>query len=111
MNYRLYPIVLVELIKGNEDIRQEAIVNFVGRMDKSWQVAQKRLHQAIQQQAKWYDAHHRPTLCRERDLVLLSTKNLYVKGAPMKLKCKFLGLFYITKCIGSQSCKLHLPTT
>ena len=66
----------IELVKGNEEIRQETIANYVGRMHRSWQVARKCLNQAIQQQAKWYDARHMLVSYREGDLVFLSTANL-----------------------------------
>ena len=58
LNYGFHPTVPAELIKGNEEIRQETVANFVGRMQRSWQVARKRLHEAIQQQARWYNARH-----------------------------------------------------
>ena len=80
-------------------------------MQRSWQVARKRLHEAIQQQARWYDARHRPVSYREGDLVLLSTTNLQVRGTPKKLQRKFVGPFRITECIGSQSYRLAVPTT
>ena len=32
LNYGFHPTMSVELIKGNEEIRQETIANFVGRM-------------------------------------------------------------------------------
>ena len=111
LNYGFHPTVPAELIKGNEEIRQETIANFVGRMHRSWQVARKRLNQAVEQQAKWYDARHKPVSYREGDLVLLSTANLQVRGTPAKLKRKFAGPFRITECIGSQSYRLDLPTT
>ena len=66
----------VELIKGNEEIKQETIANFVDLMHRSWQVAWKCLNQAFQQQAKWYDARHKPMSYREGDLVLLNIANL-----------------------------------
>ena len=99
------------VIKRNEEIRQETIANFVGRMHRSWQVARKRLHQAFEQQAKWYDARYKPAFYKEGDLVLQSTANLQVRGTRAKLKRKFAGPFCITKCIGSQSYRLDLPTT
>ena len=111
LNYGFHPTVPAELIKGNEEIRQETIANFIGRMHISWQVARKRLNQAVQQQAKWYDARHKLVSYREGDLVLLSTANLQARGTPVKLKRKFAGPFHITECIGSQSHKLDLPTT
>ena len=49
LNQCFHPTMLVELIKGNEEIRQEMIASFVGRMHRSWQVVQKRINQAIEQ--------------------------------------------------------------
>ena len=74
--YSFHPTMPVELIKGNEEIRLETIANFVGRMYRSWQVARKRLNEAVEQQAKWYDARHKLVYYTEGDLVLLSTANL-----------------------------------
>ena len=76
LNYGFQPTVPTESIKGNEEIRQETIGNFIGRMHRSGQVVQKRRHQAVEQQAKWYDAHHKPMSYREGDLVPLSIVNL-----------------------------------
>ena len=72
---------------------------------------QKRLNQVVQQRPKWYDTRHKPVPDREGDLVLLSTTNLQVRGTPAKLKCKFVGPFCITECIGSQSYRLELLAT
>ena len=60
LNYGFHPTVPAELIKGNEEIRQETIANFVGRMYRNWQVVHGDVHlnQAVQQQAKWYNARH-----------------------------------------------------
>ena len=111
LNYGFHPIVPTELIKGNEEIRQQIIANFFGRMHRSWQVARKCLHQIVQQQAKWYDACHKPMFYREGDLVLLNIANLQVGGILGKLKHKFVGPFRIIECIGSQSYRLDLPMT
>ena len=75
LNYGFQPTVPAEWIKGNEEIRQETIANFIGHMHRTWQVARKRLNQVVQQ-AKLYDACHKPVSYREGDLVLLSTTNL-----------------------------------
>ena len=64
-NYGFHPTVPVELIKGNEDIKQETIANFVGRMHRSWQVIRKRLHQVIEQQAKCYGSRHKSVSYRK----------------------------------------------
>ena len=75
-NYGFHSTMPIKLIKRNEEIRLETIGNFVGRMQRSWQAIRKRLNQAIQQQAKWYNAHHKPVSYRKGDLVLLSIANL-----------------------------------
>ena len=103
LNYGFHPTVPAELIKGNEEIRQETIANFVGRMYKSWQVARRRLFESVQQQAKWYDARHRPVSYKAGDLVLLISTNLQFKTIPIKLRRTFVGPFRIAECIGSQS--------
>ena len=69
------------------------------------------MFESVQQQAKWYDALHRPVSYKEGDLVLLSTTNLQFKGIATKLRSKFVGPFRITECIGSQSYRLDLPST
>ena len=66
-NHGFHPTVPAELIKGNEEIRQETIANFVGCMHRSWKVARKRLNQAAEQQTKWYDARHKLVSCRKGD--------------------------------------------
>ena len=43
------------------------------------------------------------------DFVLLSTKNLKLKGILKKLQRKFCDPFKILECIGTQAYKLQLP--
>ena len=43
------------------------------------------------------------------DLVLLSTRNLRMKGTPTKLQCRLVGPFKIIKVIGQQAYRLALP--
>ena len=62
-------------------------------------------------QAKYYDQKHRDIDFEEGDLVLLSTRNLEMKGVPEKLKKKFVGPFKIIQRIGQQAYKLLLPDT
>ena len=72
-------------------------------------MARRRLKQAIQQQAKWYNRRHRPVSYRVGQWVLLSTTNLHLKGTPSKLQRKFVGPFKIIERIGTQSYTLELP--
>ena len=43
------------------------------------------------------------------DLVLLSTRNLKMKGTPEKLQRRFVGPFQIIETIGQQAYRLSLP--
>ena len=43
------------------------------------------------------------------DLVLLSTRNLKMKGIPTKLQKRFVGPFRVTETIGEQAYRLSLP--
>ena len=45
------------------------------------------------------------------DLVLLSTRNLKMRGIPDKLKKRFMGPFKIQERIGRQAYRLLLPET
>ena len=45
-------------------------------MRTSWHVAWKRRHQVVEQQAKWYDARHKPMSYREGDIMLPNIVNL-----------------------------------
>ena len=41
--------------------------------------------------------------------MLLSTRNLRMKGIPSKLRRRFVGPFKIIQCIGNQAYKFQLP--
>ena len=43
------------------------------------------------------------------DLVLLSTRNLKIKGIPSKLQKRFVGPFRVTETIGDHAYRLALP--
>ena len=45
------------------------------------------------------------------DLVLLSTRNLKVKGTPSKLQKRFVGPFRVLETLGEQAYRLALPET
>ena len=60
LNYGFQPTVPAELLGGNEIVKQESVGQFVDRLRKVWEVARRRLKQAVEQQAKWYNQRHRP---------------------------------------------------
>ena len=109
LNYGFQPTVPTELLGGNEIVKQESVGQFVDRLRKVWEVARRRLKQAVEQQAKWYNQRHRPVSYRVGQWVLLSTTNLHLKGTPSKLQRKFVGPFKIIERIGTQSYRLELP--
>ena len=55
LNYGYHPVVPSELIKGDENVRNEVVLTFVQRLRNIWNVAQQNLEQSVQQQKKYYD--------------------------------------------------------
>ena len=109
LNYGYHPIAPVELLKGDEDIKIEAVENFVSRVQHVWNQAKKNLLSSVEKQQKYYNMHHRAVEHRVGDLVLLSSKNLSFKNIPAKLQKKFVGPFEVIEKIGSQAYRLKLP--
>ena len=109
LNYGYHPTVPIELLKGDEEVKNEAIDNFVVRVQKTWESAKKNLLQSVQRQAKYYDMKHRELEYDVGELVLLSSRNLSFKGVPVKLQKKFVGPFEIVEKIGAQAYRLKLP--
>ena len=75
-----------------------------------WDIAQKRLKHAMETQAQYYDAKHKPVTYSVGQLLLLSTVHLKVRGIRNKLQRKFVGPFRVLECIGSQSYRLELSS-
>ena len=71
---------------------------------------QKRLEQASESQAKYYNQKHKPMQFKKNDLVLVSTKNLRLRGPSAKMSQRFMGPFRVDEPIGKQAYRLHLPT-
>ena len=111
LNFGYHPTMPVDLLRGDENVKLEAVNNFVERIRSEWNLARKNLLQSVEKQKKYYDMHHREVEYRVGDLVLLSSKNLSFKDIPAKLKQKFIGPFEIIDRIGTQAYKLNLPDT
>ena len=67
------------------------------------------MKKSVDLQAKYYNRKHRDIEFDVGELVLLSTRNLKMKGIPEKLKKRFVGPFRIEQRIGQQAYKLSLP--
>ena len=74
----------IQLVKGNEEVKTESIGSFIRRITSDWEVARENLKRSVDLQAKYYDKKHRDIEFDEGDLVLLSTRNLKMKGVPRK---------------------------
>ena len=99
----------IQLLKGDEEIKIESIGSFVSRVKSDWELAREHLKRSIDLQAKYYDKKHRDVEFEVGELVLLSTRNLKMKGIPEKLKKRFVGPFKIEERIGQQAYRLSLP--
>ena len=111
LNYGYEPVTPIQLIRGNEEVRTESIGSFVRRITSDWKSARENLKRSVDFQAKYYDKKHRDVEFTEGELVLLSTRNLKMKGILGKLKKRFVGPFKIEQKIGQQAYKLLLPET
>ena len=96
-------------MKGNEEIKTESIGSFVQRITSDWELAKQNLKRSVDLQAKYYDKNHRDVEFAEGELVLLSSRNLKMKGIPEKLTKKIVGPFRVEQKIGQQAYKLSLP--
>ena len=99
----------MELLKGDEEVKIEAVDNFVSRVKSVWDQAKDNLLKSVKKQQQYYNLHHRVVEHRVGDLVLLSSKNLSFKNIPAKLQKKFVGPFEVIEKIGSQAYRLNLP--
>ena len=109
LNYGYEPVTPIQLLRGDEVATTESIEVFVQRLSSDWKLARQNLDRSVRQQAKYYDAKHRDVGFKVGDLVLLSTRNLKMKGTPSKLQKRFVGPFRVTETIGEQAYRLSLP--
>ena len=109
LNYGYEPVTPITLIKGDEITNKESVKAFTQRVASDWRLARKNLEKSVRLQAKYYNKKHRDVQFREGDLVLLSTRNLRLKGIPTKLQKRFVGAFRILDTVGQQAYRLALP--
>jgi transposase InsO family protein len=83
--------------------RAESIIKIRKELENSWR-------RTKESQAKWYNKNHIPVTFKEKDKVLLSSKNIKTIRSSQKLDHRFLGPFEIIKKIGTQAYQLQLPT-
>ena len=111
LNYGHEPILPIQLLRGNEEIRTESVGSFVQRVTSDWELAKQNLQRAVGLQQKYLIRKYLDVQYAGGDLVLLSTRNLKMKSIPDKLKKHFMGPFKIQERIGRQAYRLLLPET
>ena len=109
--YGYYPVLPVELLKGDESTNVETLSKFLERTQEVWRRARVQMEKAVVMQKKYYDQKHRNIHFAVGDLVLLSTQNLRLKGILHKLQRKFCGPHRIMEKIRTQAYRLKLPDT
>ena len=83
--YGYHPVLLVELLKGDESTNVETLVKFLERTQKVWRHTRVQTEKVVAMQKSYYDKKHPDIQFSVGDLVLLSTQNLRLKGIPHKL--------------------------
>ena len=100
LNYGYEPVTLIQLIKDDEEIKTESIGSFVSRIKSDWEPTRENLKKSVDLRAKCYNKKHKDIEFDTGELVLLSTRNLKMKGILEKLKKRFVGPFKIEERIG-----------
>ena len=109
LNYGHEPVLPMQLLCGKEKISTESVASFIRRVTSDWELAKSNLQRSVALQQKYYDQRHRDVHYEVGDLVLLSTRNLKMKGTPVKLQRRFVGPFRVIETIGQQAYRLSLP--
>ena len=109
LNYGYEPVMPIQLLKGDESTKMESVASFVQRVTSDWNLARENLQRSVGLQQKYYDQKHRDVHYYVGDLVLLSTRNLKMKGTPAQLQLRFVGPFTVIEVIGQPAYKLLVP--
>jgi hypothetical protein len=109
LNFGYHPVTPNELLTGPVESCVESVSRFTQRLTSSFNKAKEHLRVAQESYKKYYDRRHRPVEFNTGQYVLLSTRNLKLRGTPAKLQRRFVGPFKIIERIGSQAYRLELP--
>ena len=71
--YGYHPVLLVELLKGDESTNVETLSRFLERTQEVWRQAQVQMEKAIVAQKRYYNQKHPDIQFLVEDSVLLST--------------------------------------
>ena len=76
------PVTPIQLLQGDETASTKSVDSFIPRVTSDWKLASENLQRSVGLQQKYYDQKHRDVHYPVGDLVLLSTRNLKMKGTP-----------------------------
>ena len=93
LNYGHEPVNPIQLLKGDESSSTESVDSFIRRVTSDWKPARENLQRSGGLQQKYYDRRHRDIQYTVGDLVLLSTRNLRMKGNLGNLQRTLVGPF------------------
>ena len=83
--YSYHPVLLVELLKGDESTNVETLSKFLKRTQEVWSNARVQMEKVVATQKKYYDQKHWDVQFTIGDSVLMNTQNLRFKGILHKL--------------------------
>ena len=110
LNFGYHPCTPIDILKEAEETTNETVNQFTLRMQRAFSRAQFFLHKSQERQKVQADRKRREQVFHVGDLVLLSTNNLKLKQVPArKLQKKFVGPFFVSRCIGPVAYELELP--
>ena len=82
LNYGYELVTPIQLLKDDEEVKIESVGFFVRRVKSDWELARENVKKSVDLQAKYYNKKHRDIEFNVGELVLLSTRNLRMKGIP-----------------------------
>ena len=110
LNFGYHPCTPIDILRESDETTIETVNQFTLRMQRAFSRAQFYLHKAQERQKVQADKRRREQVFHVGDQVLLSTNNLQWKQVlAHKLQKKFVGPFFVTRCIGPVAYELELP--
>ena len=95
LNYGYHPLSLEQMLSTIEETSNEAIHQFLSRLQVDFRTTLEQLNRAGEEMKKFADRRRRDELVyRPGDLVLLSTRHMRMQNCPAKLQRRFVGPFW-----------------